>query len=103
MEKKELKGVATPEQIAGWKNLHGDVFTVEVGDRIGYLKRPDRATMAAATSIGEKEPMRFSEILLENCWLGGDEAIKREDRYFLAVLPQLDILVDFGVATLKKL
>jgi len=103
MEEKGLKGVATPEQIQTWKNLHGDVFVIEVEGRVGYLKRPDRSTMSAAISIGEKDPMRFNEIMLENCWLGGDEAIKTEDRYFLAVIPQLDVLVDFGVATLKKL
>jgi hypothetical protein len=105
MEKEQLKlkGQATPEQIEMWKKLYGDVFEVTAADRVAYLKRPDRKTMAAGATVGETDPIRFNEILLENCWLGGDEEIKTNDRYFLMVIPQLDVLVSFGVATIKKL
>ncbi len=103
MEKSKLSGQATPEQIAVWKQQYGDIFSMVVKDKIGYLKRPDRATLSAATSVGDQDPMKFNEILFENCWIGGDEAIKTDDNYFLAAIGELKELVDFGKASLKKL
>lgn len=105
MEKEQLKfkGQATPEQMEAWKNLYVDVFEITAEDKVAYLKRPDRKTMSAAASVGETDPMRFNEILLENCWIGGDEEIKTNDRYFLMAVSQLDVLLRFGVASIKKL
>jgi hypothetical protein len=105
MEKEQLKlkGQATPEQMEAWKNLHGDVFEITAADKVAYLKRPDRKTMSAVSAIAETDPMRCNEIILENCWLGGDEEIKTNDRYFLMAISQLDVLANFGVATIKKL
>lgn len=103
MDKKELKGVATPEQIESWKNLHKEVFTVTVGDSIGYLKKPDRNTIKAVSSIGQSDSIRSIEILLENCWLGGDEDIKTDDDKFFGVSQELAKLINFKQAELKKL
>ena len=104
MEKEEkLSGEAAPEQIATWKNLHRDVFRVKAGNKVGYLKRPDRTTLKAANTIAESDGMRSNEILLENCWLGGDPEIKTNDNYFLEVVPVLEEIVDFGRAEIKKL
>ena len=98
-----LSGEATAEQIAMWKNLHRDVFEVVATDKVCYLKRPDRKTLQAADVIGRDDPMRYNEIVLENCWLGGDDRIKTDDIYFLEVMPTLQDLIDYGKATLKKL
>jgi hypothetical protein len=102
-ENKKLSGEATSEQIAMWKNLHRDVFEVKVSDKICYLKRPDRKTLSAAESIGYQDPMRYNEVILENCWLGGDSAIKTNDVYFLETVPVLEQLIDYGRAEIKKL
>ena len=102
-EKKALSGEAMPEQIAVWKNLYRDVFEVRASDKICYLKRPDRKTLSAANSIGNHDPMRFNEIILENCWLGGDTEIKTNDIYFLETVPVLKQLIDYGRAEIKKL
>ena len=67
------------------------------------LKRPDRQTLKVAEAVGKEDAMRYSEIVLENCWLGGDEEIKTNDLYFLEVLPTLEELVDYGRAEIKKL
>jgi phage gp16-like protein len=99
----ELSGVATPEQIAIWKKMHRDVFVVIATDKVGYLKRPDRKTLQAAEAIGETDALQYNEVVLENCWLGGDPEIKTNDLYFLEVVPALPKIVDFGRAEIKKL
>ena len=103
METKELKGTATDEQVAMWKNLHKEVFSVTVEKSVCYLKKPDRATIKAVTAIGSNDPIRASEILLENCWLGGDDTIKTDDEKFFGVSQQLATLVEVKQAELKKL
>ena len=88
-----MNGQATPEKIAQWKNLHSEVFKVKVDDSVGYLKKPDRTTLKAITAVANTDPIRSSEILLENCWLGGDESIKTDDEKLLAVSGQLASVV----------
>ena len=98
-----LSGEVPSERVAMWRNLHRDVFSVKSYDKICYLRRPDRMTLKAADAVGMNDPMRYNEILLENCWLGGDDEIKSNDVYFLNVVPVLPELVDFGRAEIKKL
>jgi hypothetical protein len=100
---KELKGVATPAQIAEWKKKHKDIFAVEVDGHIGYLKKPDRKALSYASSVGAKEPLKFNEIILENCWLGGSEEIKTDDSLFLGVSGKISELIEVKEAELKKL
>jgi len=94
---------ATKEQIAAWKKKHGEVFLVTVEDKTAYLHKPDRKTIAYAMSKVQDDPLSFSEIILQNCWLTGDEELKTNDDYFLAVSAQLDKLVEVKQAEIKKL
>lgn len=102
-EETVLSGKVTLEQIAIWKNQYRDVFEVIASDKVCYLKRPDRNTLKAADAVGANDADRANEIVLENCWLGGDTEIKTNDLYFLEVVPVLEQLIDFGRATIKKL
>ena len=103
MEQKALMGQATPEQIAQWKQKHEDIFAVEVDGSICYLHKPDRKTMKAVASIGQGDPIRASEILLENCWLDGDPTIKTNDEKFFAVSKEMAKIIEVKQAELKKL
>lgn len=103
MEGKTLIGTATEEQIAHWKALHKDIYRIIVGDSICYLKKPDRTTMKAVASVGTNDPIRANEILLENCWLGGDSSIKTDDEKFFGVSQKLAELIEIKEAELKKL
>ena len=96
-------GKATNEQIEAWKKQHKDVFEIVVEDSVGYLRKPDRATMKAITSIANSDPVRGNEVLLKNCWLGGDESIQTDDEKFFSVCPQLSRLMEIKEAELKKL
>lgn len=96
-------GKATKEQIEAWKKQHKDVFEIVVTDSVCYLRKPDRATMKAITSITSSDPVRANEVLLKNCWLGGDESIQTDDEKFFSVCPLLSRLMEIKEAELKKL
>lgn len=98
----ELKGTATAEQIAEWKQKHGDVFMIHVDGSVCYLKKPDRKTMSYVATLGNN-PVRANEALLENCWLGGDESIKTDDEKFFGVSTKLDEIIQIKSAEIKKL
>lgn len=100
----ETKVEKTIEQkISEWKAKHGDVFQVEVEGRVAYLKRPDRKVLGAAAVTGKSDPMKYNEVILNNCWLEGDEEIRTNDAMFLGVSAQLAEIIEIKEATLKKL
>lgn len=109
MDKQDIKNTIMPEknvvqeQIEAWKKKYGDVFCVTVGDKVAYLKRPSRQALSAAAVVGKNDPMKYNEILLNNCWLAGDEEIKIDDSLFLGVSAKLGELVEVKEAELKKL
>ena len=102
MEQK-LQGEATAEQIAEWKAKHGSVYGIKVGGHIAYLKKPDRRTLSYVASIGAKDPIKFNETLLKNCWLGGSMEVQTDDELFLGVSGKLAEIVEVKEAELVKL
>ena len=93
----------TKEQIQEWKNQYKDIFVISVEDKKVYLRTPDRKTLSYASTLATKDPLRFNEVILENCWLGGDEEMKTNDELFLAVSSKLPDLIQIKEATLEKL
>ena len=83
VQKEKLTGEATLVQIAEWKNKYGKVFGIKVGDHICYLKKPDRKILGAASVAAKVNPLKFNEVILNNCFIGGSEAIKTDDELFL--------------------
>ena len=98
-----MTGHASEEQIQDWKRKYGDVYAIETEGSVCYLHKPDRSTMKAVAAVGMNDPIRSNEVLLENCWLGGDESIKTDDAKFFAVSPKLAELIEVKEAELKKL
>jgi hypothetical protein len=104
MEEKNIAASAvTKEMIAEWKKKHGDVFKIKVEEKEAYLKRPDRKTLAYASSVVSSNPIKFSEILLNGCWLAGDEEIKTQDSLFLSASGKLGELIEVKESELVKL
>ena len=105
MEKQEktLVGQATPEQIEAWKKKHGEVFIATVGDSVCYLKKPSRKALGYASFASKNNPLNFNEVILNDCWLGGDESIQTDDSKFLGVSAVLTDLIEVKEAELKKL
>lgn len=91
------------EQIREWKNKYGSVFELSVDGRRAYLRKPDRKTLSYASTAGQTDPLKFNEVLLKGCWLGGDEEIRTDDELFLAASAKLGELIQVKEAELKKL
>ena len=99
---KKLVGQAAPEQIEAWKREHGDVFIATVGDSVCYLKKPSRKALGYASFASKNNPLNFNEVILKDCWLGGDESIKTDDAKFLGVSAVLTDLIEVKEAEIKK-
>ncbi|AYZ11915.1 hypothetical protein EGY05_08240 [Chryseobacterium arthrosphaerae] len=91
------------KQIDAWKAEHGEVFKITVGDKSCYLKKPGRKVLSFASAAGTKDPMQFNEVILRECWLGGDEEIKTDDGLFLSASAKLPELIQVVEAELVKL
>ena len=90
-EKQEaLVGQATVAEIDEWKKRHGDIYAIKVDGHVCYLRKPTRRDLSFASSAGKKDPLKFNETLLRDCWLGGSEAIRRDDDKFMGASGVLD-------------
>lgn len=103
MSKTEFIGQATPEQIAAWKEQHEEVFSIKVEGHVCYLRKPSRRAISYASVAGKSDPLKFNETLLKECWLGGSDAVRRQDDLFLAASGVLDQLIVIKEAELEKL
>jgi hypothetical protein len=101
--KEELKGQATPEQIEEWKKKYGKVWAIIVDGHICYLRKPDRKVLGYATVAGKDNPLKFNEVVLQNCFIGGSEAIKTDDELFLGASSVLTDIIQVKEAELVNL
>jgi len=92
----------TPEQIEAAKAKYKAVFEITVEDKKCWLHKPDRNVLDLANSASSKKSSKFNETILRNCWLAGDKDIVEEDDYFYGASTQLDELITFKNAELKK-
>ena len=103
-EKQEaLVGQATVAEIDEWKKRHGDIYAIKVDGHVCYLRKPTRRDLSFASSAGKKDPLKFNETLLRDCWLGGSEAIRRHDDKFMGASGVLDKIIPDAEAELEKL
>ena len=95
----------TAAQLKGWKEKYGEVFEIVCDDKKAVLHKPSRKDLsfAMAGSNQAKDSVKFSEILLAQCWIDGDEEFKTNDTYFFAAVPVLGALSETKEAELKKL
>ena len=89
------------EQIAAWKKQHGDIYLITVEDKSCVLRKPTRQELSFVSGI--TDPMQFTETLLKQLWLGGDEDMQERDEYFLAISSKLDTVLKLKEAEVKKL
>jgi hypothetical protein len=93
----------TKEQISEWKEKYGKVYCITVDDKSCYLRKPNRKTLGYAMVAGKENYIKFNEVLLKDCWLGGDEIIKTDDELFFAVSSKFGELVNAKEAELVEL
>lgn len=97
------KFIPTPEQIAKWQKKHGEVFVYEVDGLACYLNRPSRQVIELATAEGANRPFKFTEVVLANCWLDGNDELRTEDKYFMGLSGKIAELIEIKTGELKKL
>lgn len=90
------------EQLESWKKKYGQVYAVEVGNYLCYLKPPTRQILSLSMSYESSDPLKADESLLQNCWIGGDEEIKTDLNLFLSIRPQLSELFELKKSKLTK-
>lgn len=104
----EVIGKVNETRIKELKEKYGDIFAVKVTDgegniHIAYLRKPKRRDLSAASVAGSKDPLKFNETILRQCWLDGDEDIRTDDYLFLAASGVISDIVEVGEAELEKL
>lgn len=109
LEDKSVIGLASKEQIESWKATYGEIHEITVTDKQGnqrvcYLKEANRDVIAQALSLhSAKKLLECGETILNNCFIGGDELIKTDERLNMAAALQAKETVEFLEATLKKI
>ena len=99
----------TQDQIDSWKKEYREVYVFEVEDeRSGqilkcYMRKADRKTLSAAQAVGAKDLARFNEIIINGCWLGGDEQVREDEYFFQALASQMRPVVDFSMGEFRRL
>lgn len=100
-------GGISPEQIMQWKGKHGKVVRIDVVDdgdlHVGYFHRPRLETMSAVTKIAKTDELKSSEVMFDNCWLGGSPAMRNDAILFLEATKQLGVMLSSCRSSLKNL
>lgn len=96
------KVTVTEDQIAEWKDKHGDVFEVEIGEKNIFLKKPTRQVVALAATKGKTNQFEFVDVIIKNCQLGGDDLDPKDVGELLGFSQILDELMEVKRAELKK-
>ncbi|MBP3762940.1 MAG: hypothetical protein J6I49_03555 [Bacteroidales bacterium] len=84
MDKKEI----TSAQIEQWKKEHGKVFVAKADGKTAYYRKPTRKDLSYAMTLQE-QPLDMSEMLLKQCFLGGDSVLHEEVDYLLGCMGEL--------------
>lgn len=100
-------GGVTEEQIKSWKGKHGKVVRIDVVDEgdlhVGYFHRPRLETMGAVSKMAKSDELKSSEVMFDNCWLGGSPALRTDAVLFLEATKQLGTMLNSCRSSLKNL
>lgn len=94
----------TKKQIADWKTKHGRIYKLTAQDgSVGIIKQPNRKILSHATAVAGSDPIKFNEVVLEDCWIAGDESLKTDDAKFLGISEKLADIIEKAEVALKEL
>lgn len=105
--------LATQQQINEWKKKYQHLFEVTLLDegqreRKCILRKPRNNFLRKTTQAHRENITEFNKIVVNACWLAGDEEIKTIETLFNQVLERLYEIIAFVAgspanASLKKL
>lgn len=97
---------ATKEQIQAWVETHGtgNIIELTAQDKCCYIFDPatNLSKMKAAIAARRKSIGDMVDSVINNCWLGGDESFKTNERLKLDLEDQVDDLMDIPEPILEK-
>lgn len=91
------------EQIESWKAEHVDITRVNIGVKEAYFKAPSRKAYSYASKVASTDPLQFNEIILKDCFIGGDKELIDNERYFLTMSGHVKDLLGIMESSLEKL
>lgn len=90
MENGKTAEEVTQAQINKWKEQWSKVYKIKSKDgKICYCKKPDLKVSSLSGRFIESDTVKGIDIMLEYCWLGGDEAYRKDDEYKLFLVGEL--------------
>ena len=112
MESKTSKsayaGGVSKSRMASWKKEFGKVHKIEVkvseSEKVtGYLREPSRDQYGTCAQIAQKKTaLAGGEFILNNCWLGGDDRIKSDDKVYISAAISAMELFDFLPSSISE-
>lgn len=95
----------TQAMIDGWKKEYGTVISYTVDGKEGFFRKPTRQEISYASIASNqmKDVMKYSETLMNSCWLGGDRDILDKDEYFIGAMGVIEALAEVKTGEVKKL
>lgn len=93
----------TKEQIEQLKQKHGQIYKITVDNKSCLLRKPNRKELGYATMAGKDNPLKFNEVILNACWLDGDDEIRNDDTLFLSASAKIADIIEVKEAELEKL
>jgi len=106
---RKLAGGITQAQLDGWKKKYDGLHKIEVeiseSEKLTcYLREPSRDQYGTCAMIAQKKTaLAGGEYILNDCWLGGDERIKTEDKVYISAALSAMELFDFLPSSISKL
>ena len=95
----------TKEQIAAWKEKHGDIFQLTSEDGLAscIMRKPTRHELSYATKMSKINPMAFNDCIVKSCWLDGDDVMRTDDGYYLGICAKLETIIQIKEVEIKNL
>ena len=95
----------TQTQINDWKKKHGEIVSYTVEDKVAYFRKPTRQELSYAmvASNQMKDLIKYSETLMNSCFIGGDREILDKDDYFIGAMTIIEALAEAKTGEIKKL
>lgn len=91
------------------RDKYKDIYTLKVAKNsdatefaIGILRKPTRLDMKPIMNKLSNDPLGAMEVLLQNCWLGGDTEILSDDDLFLGACTSLQSMIEVRYSEIKK-
>lgn len=100
-KKNEIMIEPTAEQVAQWKSKHREIYVYEADGKKCWIRKPTRNDISIA-AIESPELLKRREIIVNMCWLAGDDVLRNEDKYFYGIANVIDQAMEVVQGKLKK-